>query len=159
MSRPSYEEALSVLRRHLAEHNVRAALKYLNSLTPHRYTGLYLFDDPMLKNKYLVDKRNPDYESVDDVPQTATYCAFTRAQGDILSITDAMGDPRFADHPAREEIRSYCGVPLLDERDDVFGTVCHFDHDVVEISDLNVQLLEALAPLLESTAPQVSKRI
>ena len=151
----SYNGALSEIRSYIANHDVRSALQYLNSLTPHRFTGMYIFEDPVLKNRYIVDKLNPGMESVDDVPDTATYCVFTRAKEDVFSVTDAMEDERLEGHPKRGEIRSYTGVPLLDDQGDVFGTICHFDHEVVEISDQNVHLLEAIAPLLRSGQPQL----
>ena len=151
----TYDAAMSEVRKLLSDHDVRAALKYLNSLTPHRYTGMYIFEDPVLRNRYIVDKLNPDLESAQDVPDTATYCVFTRAKGDLFTVTDALQDERLAGHPKRAEIRSYTGVPLLDNRGDVFGTVCHFDHDVVPISDQTVHLLEAIAPLLKSGQPQL----
>lgn len=149
MSATEYQEAVSKLRKLIAEGDVRAGLKYLNSLTPHRFTGLYLFHDPKLENKYIVDAENLDIESLPDVPLTATYCSFTRSKGEVLAIENSLKDDRVQDHPAREEIVSYCGVPLQDKSGEIYGTICHFDHESVHISDLNVALLEAVAPLLE----------
>lgn len=145
------------LRSHIATGDVRAALRYLNSLTRHRFTGLYRFDDPALHNLHIIDKLNPNLESTPDVPLTATYCAFTRSNGALNAIEDALEDPRFADHPARREVRSYCGVPLLDEHGEVFGTICHFDYGVVDISDDTVHLLEMMAPLLREGKQAVQR--
>ena len=149
MSTTEYQKAVSRLRKLVGEGDVRAALKYLNSLTPHRFTGLYLFDDPKLKNKYIVDAENLDVETLPDVPLTATYCSFARSKGEVLSIEDSLKDDRVQGHPARNEIISYCGVPLQDKSGEIYGTVCHFNYEPVRISDFNVELLEAVAPLLE----------
>jgi hypothetical protein len=148
MDHEKFNGALTRLRQILSEGSVRDALIYLNSLTPHRFTGMYLFDDPNLKNRYIVDKLNPELEQVPDVPMTATYCAFTRNMPPFLSVTDSREDERVKDHPARDEVISYCGVPLQDDRGEVFGTICHFDYKAVAIEDTNVKLLEAFAPLL-----------
>ncbi len=149
---PSFdlEAARRHVRRLLQEGNLRETLRYVNSLTPHRFTGLYLFDDPVAHNKLVVDKLHPDVVSLPDVPVTATYCAFARATKKRVRIDDSLLDERAATHPARNEVRSYCGVPLVDEADVVFGTVCHFDYDVVSISDESVSLLESMAPQLRT---------
>ena len=149
MSTTEYQEAASKLRKLVGAGDVRAGLKYLNSLTPHRFTGLYLFDDPKLKNKHIIDAEDLDIETLPDVPLTATYCSFTRSKGEVLSIENSLEDDRVQDHTARDEIISYCGVPLQDQSGEIYGTICHFDYNSVSISDLNVALLEAVAPLLK----------
>lgn len=150
MNTVDYQDAVSRLKQAFAEGKVREGLKYLNSLTPHRFTGLYLFEDPAMENKYIVDKEDLDLETLpDSVPVLATYCAFTRSKGDLLVIENSLEDDRVRGHVARKEIQSYCGVPLVDKQGGVYGTICHFDHEPVDISDLSVQLLEAVAPLLD----------
>jgi GAF domain-containing protein len=47
------------------------------------------------------------------------------------------------------EVRSYCGVPLVDDDGHMFGTICHFDYGPLPISDDSVALMEAVAPLLK----------
>lgn len=139
---------LAHLRERLAAGDVRGALRYLNAQTPHRFTGLYEFRDPRLDNLHIVDKQNPDTTSLPDVPVTATYCAFARSTRRPVAIEDARLDERFEDHPARNEIISYTGVPLIDRMGEVFGTICHYDYAAVEISAENVALLEAMSALL-----------
>lgn len=145
---------LAHLRRLVTAGDLRGALRYLNAQTPHRFTGLYEFRDPTLVNQQIVDKADPESTSLPDVPVTATYCAFTRSTRGPLVISDARRDDRWRDHPAREEIVSYCGVPLLDEQGEVFGTICHYDYGTVEISPENVELLEAMSALLLNGRPR-----
>jgi hypothetical protein len=151
MNTANLRAAKSELKKEMAGGDVRAGLRYLNGLTRHRFTGLYLFEDPQLKNEYIFDKKNPDTESFpDNVPVTATYCSFTRSQGGGgLAIENAPEDDRAEGHPARHEIQSYCGVPLVNKMGEIYGTICHFDHKPIRISDTNVELMEAVAPILE----------
>ena len=155
MSDVTFQEAIGKLKNYVEEEGIRPALKYLNSLTGHRFTGLYLFDDPTIKNRHIIDAEDPDVETLPDVPVKATYCSFTRSKGESLSIANSQEDDRVKDHPARDEVLAYCGVPLQDERGNIFGTVCHFDYEPVDISDMNVQLLESIAaPISELQGKQ-----
>ena len=153
VSEPTTDRPLDVIRRLLSRGDAYEALHFLNGLTPHRFTGMYRFDAPTARNLYIVDKQQPELDRLPDVPMTATYCAFTRPGEGALVVKDAMTDARFTEHPARREVRSYCGVPMLDGDGQMFGTICHFDYEVVPISDANVELLEAVGPLLTSGRP------
>lgn len=147
-------QPLARLRDLIAVGDLRGALRFLNDQTPHRFTGLYVFEDPTLSNLQIIDKQDPDSESLPDVPVTATYCAFTRSTGGPLAIRDARREDRWTDHPARDEIISYCGVPLVDDQGAIFGTICHYDYGPVEISPENVELLEAVSALLIDGRPR-----
>jgi GAF domain-containing protein len=125
-----------------------AGLRCLNSHTPHRFTAMYLVSDEFCRNMFGIDKMDPSVTALPDVPGTASYCAFTRRRGKTLAFADAMEVPEFNNHPARAEVRSYCAVPLVDSEGNIFGTVCHFDYDVLPISDETVDLLERAAELL-----------
>lgn len=128
--------------------DLRGAVMFLNSLTLHRFTSLYRFDDETLRNVVFFDRDNPGQETCDDLPVMASYCVFVREAAETFTIADSRGDERLGDHPKRPHVRSYCGVPLLDERGHMFGTICHFDFVPREISAENVELMEAIAPLL-----------
>lgn len=132
--------------------DLRGALMYLNSLTRHRFTSLYRFDVEMLRNVALFDRRNPDQPRCDDLPVLASYCVFVRDAEATFRVDDSHADVRVADHPRRAQLRSYCGVPLLDECGSMFGSLCHFDFDPVTIDVANVALMEALAPWLPGYA-------
>ncbi|HZZ45157.1 MAG TPA: GAF domain-containing protein [Tepidisphaeraceae bacterium] len=145
-------DTLQSLKKILSADGVRAALVYLNGLTPHRFTALYRFDDQTLRNAYFFDRDQPEIESCPDIPVLASYCVFVRGSGQTFMTPDSLADERVAGHPKRLVVRSYCGVPLVDEQGRVFGTICHFDYGPIPISDVNVDLMESLAPLLMAEA-------
>ena len=127
---------------------VRALLVYLNGLTSHRFSAMYRFDQDDLTNLHFVDRENPDLGTCEQIPLIASYCVFVRDSGQLFRIDDSIADARVKDHAKRLEIRSYCGVPLLDGNGRMFGTICHFDTDPIPISGLNVAVMESIAPML-----------
>lgn len=127
---------------------VRGVLIYLNGLTVHRFTALYRFDADILKNLVFFDREHPEIASCPEIPVMASYCVFVRNSRQQFAMADSLVDPRALDHPKRLEIRSYCGVPLVDEHGRMFGTVCHFDTRPLQISDENVELMELVARML-----------
>lgn len=143
-----YPTSLRHLKAVLRAGDLRGAVIYLNSLTRHRFTSLFRFDGGMLRNAVFFDRENPEQDHCDDLPVLASYCVFVRDRGETFRIGDSRHDERLGDHPKRAHVRSYCGVPLLDERGRMFGTLCHFDMEPREISPENVALMEAIAPLL-----------
>lgn len=145
-----HREHVSALRELIEQDRVREAILYLNRLTPHRFTGVYIFDDPQARNSMIIDEENPELESLPDVPMTATYCSFTKPDGVPLVIVDSLTDQRFEEHPARNEVRAYCGVPMVSEFGEVFGTVCHFDFRQIPIEESVVRLMEAVGPIFSS---------
>jgi len=147
-------DSLRELKTVLSEQGIRAALIFLNGLTEHRFTALYRFDRETLKNLYFVDRDNPAQESVPDIPVMASYCVFVRNSRSRFSTPDSLQDDRVGDHPKRREVQSYCGVPLRDTNGEMFGTICHFDFRPIPISDANVELMEAVAPLLKPSMPK-----
>jgi len=134
-----------------SDHGIRAVLIYLNGLTEHRFTALYRFDLEQLKNAFFFDRERPEVETCSDIPVMASYCLFVRDSGNTFVTMDSMVDARVTGHPKRLEVRSYCGVPLVDEEGRAFGTVCHFDARPLAISDQNVELMEAVAALISSS--------
>ena len=141
-------ETLRDLKSILGRDGVRAAVIFLNSKTDHRYTALYRFDRETLCNLYFVDKENPSRESIEDIPVSASYCAFVRRNDGTFTVSNSIEDARLEHHAKRNIVRAYCGVPLHDEAGKVFGTICHFDFQPMSITDSNFGLMEALAPLL-----------
>lgn len=139
---------LKQMRDRRAGGGVRSVLIYLNGLTDHRFTAMYRFDTEQLRNLYFYDRERPEVETCPDIPVLASYCVFVRDSRHTFVTPDSVADGRVGSHPKRLEVRSYCGVPLVDEAGRMFGTVCHFDTRPLPISDENVSLMEALAPIL-----------
>lgn len=145
-------ESLRELRAILGSQGIRAAIIFLNGLTQHRFTALYRFDKETLHNLVFFDRENPTQELTPDIPVMASYCVFVRSSRSTFTTPDSLHDDRVRDHPKRQEVQSYCGIPLLDENGKMFGTICHFDFRPIAISDATVELLEAVAPLLKQAA-------
>jgi GAF domain-containing protein len=138
----------------LRKDGVRGALAYLNSLTNHRFTALYRFDDETLRNLYFFDREDPSQESTPDIPVLASYCVFVRRDDATFTVPDAPNDQRVAGHPKQLVVRSYCGVPLRDLDGTLFGTLCHFDFERIPVSPQTIDLMESIAPLLRSFLPE-----
>ncbi|MBR8831446.1 MAG: hypothetical protein N5P05_000931 [Chroococcopsis gigantea SAG 12.99] len=149
MSRSSNKQALPLLKNILFGEGIRAALIFLNGLTEHRFSGLYRFDDDALKNLYFYDRENPTVESSPSVPAMASYCVFVRNSGQRFIMENSLSDERVHDHPAQQEVQSYCGVPLVDRYGQVFGTICHFDLQPRSIALVDVELMEEMSWLLK----------
>ncbi|MEH1962960.1 MAG: GAF domain-containing protein [Nostoc sp.] len=145
-------DSLRELKTILGRQDVRAAVIFLNGLSEHRFTALYQFDQETLHNVCFFDRENPTQELTPDIPVMASYCVFVRSSRGTFTTPDSLQDDRVRGHPKWKEVQSYCGVPLLDEDGKMFGTICHFDFRPMAISDTNVELMEAIAPLIRRIA-------
>ena len=138
----------------LGAQGVREALRFLNSRTPHRFTGLYRFDAAWRRSLHLVDSYAPDVRRGEDAPGDESYCAIVGREGRAFVTDDARLDERLHAHPAREAVASYCGVLLRAEGGEPFGTLCHFDAVPCAVPVAEVPFMEAAAPyLLRALAP------
>jgi len=125
---------------------VHAALQYLNSRTPHRYTGVFRFDGETLRNDALFDRYEPSVEQGEDVPMAVTYCSLVGRQQAPLEILDAATDSRAQE--IQTPVVSYCGVPIRDAQGNPIGTLCHYDMQRCQERTTDLPLLEAAAELL-----------
>ena len=66
-----------------------------------------------------------------DVPDHLSFCAHVVAQGTPLQVTDATEHPVFRENPLVRAgaVRSYLGVPLVDEDGFVLGSLGVFDRE------------------------------
>lgn len=143
------QTVLAELKVAFAQEGVRGAIMLLNSLTPHRFTSLYRFDDVTLRNVTFFDRENPTVESCEDIPVEASYCVFVRDLAAKFLIEHAERDERVNNHPKQAVVQCYCGVPLLNSEGKMFGTICHFDFKPGRITERDVELLEYMARLLQ----------
>src|SRR4051794_13876104 len=102
------------LKAALANRGLRGAVAFLNSLTSARFTSLYRFSGGALRNITFYDRENPEVESCDEIPIEASYCVYIRDSSASFAVADAGTDERVRQHPKRQTVQSYCGVPLLD---------------------------------------------
>lgn len=127
---------------------ILATLRELNARTPHRFTGVFKFDAETLVNLYLFDRENSTALPWSPFPATNSFCSIVRDTGEAFSVSNALQDPRVADHPARHKVISYCGVPLNHPDGTPFGSLCHFDYQPFVLADLDLAHLKAAAPQL-----------
>lgn len=138
-------DILRELQEALETEGVRPLLAILNARAPHRFTGIYRLEPPLLRNVHLFDRENPSLEVGADASLRETYCSITAFTAAPFATEDAAEDQRLADHPAAESTLSYCGVPLLDDAGVAVGTLCHFDLIPREIPEEEVSILEAMS--------------
>lgn len=146
----TFDEHFQTIRL-LLDADVAGALRYLNGLTPYRFSGLYVFESGDARNWYLVDRDSvePDAALL-RIPMANTYCAFVRDTRNQFKVADALEDERLVEHPSRSAVRAYCGAPLLDGFGKAVGSICHFDFKPVKPaldSMGNDELLDAVAPM------------
>ena len=141
----------SVFERRLLDCGLSAALAVLNQRARFRFTGVYRVVPPTLQNVSLYDRENPTL-NISGAPSalSETFCAIVFEQGRSFHVEDALGDTSLCDHPARESVQSYAGVPIRLPGGRVLGTLCHFDGRPRILPPSELKLLEEVAPLLVS---------
>ncbi len=79
-------------------------------------------------------------------PLTDSLCTLTAADRRTLALTDARSDVRAATlAPVRSGmVRGYLGVPLVDQRGDVIGSLCAFDDKPRMWSDDDAAMLQVV---------------
>jgi GAF domain-containing protein len=146
--RESIGDVIEEFKSALTGGGVHGALRFLNGRTTYRFTGAYRFDPPLLRNVVLFDRENPDLQVSGDAPLRETYCSIVGETRAVFFTADAGRDEGLLGHPARESVLSYCGVLLQSSSVPSFGTLCHFDLTPRPVLQDEVQVLEAVAPLL-----------
>ena len=147
MSQESKEVAAAIAGL-LSDGRLHDALRLLNGRVEHRFTGIYRFDAPTLRNIALFDAANPEIEVGAPAPLRETYCSVVGEKNTAFQTGDAASDPQLAGHPARDSTLAYCGAPLRSADGKVFGTLCHFDVVPRAIPHDEVPVLETVAALI-----------
>lgn len=126
---------------------LHAALRYLNSRTPHRYTGVYRYQGEMLHNVALFDPYEPEKQRGADIPMADAYCSNVGRNREPLEFADAKSDGRFP-YLAGSPVVSYSGVLISSPEGVPYGTLCHYDEQRCETRASDIPLLQAVAPLI-----------
>ena len=121
------EKAVAEFRKELRRAGLYSSLGYLNSRSIYRYTGIYLFEPPMLRCACLFDRENPAVHTMADLALRDSYCGIIGRFRETLIINDSLNDARLEGHSAREKAQSYYGIPLCDSVGACIGTLCHWD--------------------------------
>ncbi|MET0327177.1 MAG: GAF domain-containing protein [Luteimonas sp.] len=135
----------------VAEGRLLGALEKLNLLSGCRFTAFFRFGESDLRNLVIIDRQDPYASTMDAMPIDQTYCLFVQQSRDAFLVADSAGDLRLEGHPKRPVVRTYVGFPVS-TRDAVFGTVCHFDYDVVQVPQAVVELTQSFASTFEPHA-------
>ncbi len=81
-------------------------------------------------------------------PRAIAFCAHTILQTDVLVVTDASCDPRFADNmlvTGPPHIRFYAGAPLVSPEGFAVGSVAVIDYAPRQLDDRQRKALQALS--------------
>ncbi len=148
MNNPPHVDPSQMLRTMIQWDGIQSGLQYLNSLSQHRYTGLFLFDGNMLKNTFIFDRQSAFQTLFPEKPASHSYCLNVKHSGQPFRVDNAPLDQRVQDHPSRDAVRSYCGVPLRDRDGTIFGTLCHFSLDPCHSKDEEIQMMQTFAGVL-----------
>lgn len=136
----------------LERDGLHAALGFLNGRVRYRYTGVYRFDPPVLRNVDLYDRENPSLSFTGcELVLQDSYCGIVQMTERPFVTTDARRDERLNGYAARVSMVSYLGVPLRLRGGALFGTLCHWDGRPRLAPKGEVELLERLAPLIASS--------
>jgi CheY-like chemotaxis protein len=134
---------------HMLEHDgLHTALGFLNARCAHRFTGVYRFDGPLLRSVDLFDRLDPARPRGDDAPLVETYCSIVGDQRQAFVTTDTEADSRLTEHPARLNVRSYCGELLRNADATPFGSLCAFDLEARPVTNEFLALLHRIAPVV-----------
>ena len=137
-----------ILRGTLEREGVPATLRLLNARTRHRFTAVYRFEPPWLRNVCTFDRENPDLTLTADSRIRESYCSYVFERAERFAVEDAAVDPQVVGHPKREALLAYCGVPVLDHEGACIGTLCHFDPRPRLMPSSELPLLERAAALV-----------
>lgn len=133
----------------LTRSGARAALAFLLDLSDYRFIGIFRFHDGRANAAIHYDRENPATLQAQEVPDTATYCCIVRDTHGRFATVDSLTDERLVDHPARKEVRAYCGIPILDPDGGLLGTLCHYDVVPRDPTQLDLELLLQVASALQ----------
>jgi len=147
-SEPLAHSPFAQISQGLRQHGMYAALELLNLRTRYRYTGVYQFAPPLLRNVCLFDRENPRVRTMDDLVLHDSYCGIVARSGESFAVKNSLTDERLTTHPARATIIAYHGFPLRDATDRCFGSLCHWDVRPRLLPSGEAQLLHDVAPMI-----------
>lgn len=108
-----------------------------------------VFDMPMSGISFVDDKRHwlksVQGSEVVEIPREYSFCSHTILDDEVLVVSDAREDPRFADNPllkVGKGVRFYAGAPLIIAENIRVGALCLCDVKPRDFNDANQALLK-----------------
>jgi hypothetical protein len=89
---------------------------------------------------------------LDELPRGSSFCDYTIGQRGALTVLDASRDPRFAQNPwvvGAPHVRFYSGFPVEAPNGQRVGALCVFDSQPRTADQVNEELIEELALLIQ----------
>ncbi|MDP3227827.1 MAG: PAS domain S-box protein [Acidovorax sp.] len=94
-------------------------------------------------------KANVGLTGVNETPRDVAFCAHAICTDDVMEVTDATQDPRFAGNPlvtGTPDIRFYAGAPLMTGSDgNRVGTLCVIDRQTRQLTPEQRTTLRSLS--------------
>jgi diguanylate cyclase len=93
-------------------------------------------------------KANFGLPGVQELPRETAFCAHTILRDEVLEVTDALRDARFADNPlvtGSLGIRFYAGAPICLADGTRVGALCVIDRKPRRLTDQQLEILRDLA--------------
>lgn len=148
LDQPANEAIVGHLRELLLRHGLRPMVVFLNGLSEFRFSAVTRFEGGTLQTVCYYDREDPRADSLPAVPEEASYCQFVKSRRDVVAMPDSLVESCLEGHPARADVRAYCGAPLVAADGTVIGTLFHFNFDPLPIAPDDRELLQAAATLL-----------
>jgi hypothetical protein len=133
--------AFNVFANLLASDGIRSALYSVLRKSDYRFISIFRFQDGRATSAVHVDREDLSVVQADEVADTATYCCYVRDANGSFVTADASTDLRTAGHVARDAVRAYCGIPILEPDGELIGTLCHYDLVPRDPEQLDLHLL------------------
>lgn len=148
-------EALAAVEGTSGEESFRSLIGTLNASSACRFTSVLRFaTDGTLTSVWTHDRADPGADPFPlRMPVEQSYCKLVRDTATPWTIEDAATDGRVADHPKKNELARYVGVPLVGSSGEIVGTLCSYDAQAQPVPDevrrLHVVAAKRIAPLFE----------
>ena len=126
---------------------VEAAIEFLNSRTPFRYSAIFRLEGDQIRNLYLYDREHQTVSQPQPMPLRESFCQIVVDEGTFTTAHSAV-DARVDGHAKQGVLNAYFGLPLVDTPGSIFGTFCHFDPEPKSLDTPEIPFLEAVTPLL-----------
>ncbi|QIL80750.1 guanylate cyclase [Diaphorobacter sp. HDW4A] len=132
----------------LLKRDLLLGLAYLNERVPHRFTAVNQFDGDLIRNVHVYDKQGQVMpKHIKPVAMGDSFCQFVARDGHFLSC-DTAEDVRLDGHRHQGNYNAYVGVPILDNVNKLWGTLCHLDLVSQTVTDQEFDFLQRASGVL-----------